>query len=135
MSKAKKRVNSCAKGKAGELKLVEFLRSIGFEDARRTQQHNGAAGKSDVVCEETLPNVHLECKYGVKGMDLGTKLLDDACDQAASDSATPKWCVFWKPFGRSTWFMTCSIGNHGIVTLHHESAIARRLTFMNEEAY
>jgi len=124
--------NSKRKGKAGELKLVDFLKSLGFHDARRTQQHNGAAGKSDVVCEETLPNVHIECKYGVKGMDLGTKLLDDACDQAASDAGNHRWCVLWKPFGRSNWFLTC-LGSRGgaIVTMYHQSAISRQLQNLN----
>ena len=106
--------------------MCEYLRSLGFQDARRTQQHNGAEGKSDVVCEETLPGLHIECKYGVKGMDLGTKLLDDACDQAANDSEGEPWCVLWKPFGRKQWFLSYFDGV-SIATIHHDGAIARRL--------
>lgn len=122
----KKRVNSCVKGKVGERALFAYLHKLGFHDARRTQQHNGAEGKSDVVCEETLPGLHIECKYGVKGMDLGTRLLDDACDQAAEDAGDTPWVVLWKPYRKSQWLMTyyddCSL-----VTIHHDGAIQRRL--------
>lgn len=61
--KAKKKgINACKKGKAVELELAHWFKDRGVEDARRTQQHNGADGKSDVVAEKTLPHWHIESK-------------------------------------------------------------------------
>ena len=98
-------INSRQKGKRVELELTHFLKSLGFADARRSQQYNGAGKLGDVECAESLPRVHFECK-GVNGMDLGTKLLDSACEQAARDCpSTYQWVVFWKK-RRTGWRMT-----------------------------
>ena len=98
-------INSCQKGKRVERELVNFLRSIGFRDARRTQQHSAAGVVGDVECPITLPHIHFECK-GVSGMDLGTKLLADACEQADRDCPAGRvWVVMWKP-PRKSWRMT-----------------------------
>lgn len=100
-------VKSIDKGKRGEREAVKFLKSIGFEDARRTAQLNGLDGKSDVVCEQTLPHVHIEVKFGVKGMDLGTELLWSALEQADRDSAGVQApVVLWKKHGGRTWILT-----------------------------
>ncbi len=126
-----KRVNSCRKGKAGELALVNYLKLLGFTDARRTQQHNGAEGKSDVLCEETLPGIHLECKYGVKGMTLGTQLWRDAIAQAKSDSDGEPWVLMWKPYRTQQWLMTWNY--YGLnVTLADDCEIQEQLQKMGE---
>jgi Holliday junction resolvase len=54
------KINSRAKGKAGELELAAYLRERGF-DARRGVQFKGGSDSPDVVCP-ALPGVHLECK-------------------------------------------------------------------------
>lgn len=106
-------VNSRQKGKRGELEAVKFLKSLGF-DARRTQQYSGAEGTSDVTCLD-LPDWHIEVKYGVQGLDLGTARWWQALDQAQTDSAaiaSLKWCVLWRPKGCKQWRMTCTY--HGM---------------------
>ena len=92
---AKKKVNACRKGKSAERELAALLRSFGFVSARRTEQHCGKAGDADVVADE-LPNLHIECT-AVKGMDVGTVLMERAIEQAhrdAPEGRTP--VVFWK---------------------------------------
>lgn len=56
----KKRKNSRAKGKVGELELAHFLRDRGFT-ARRGQQFHGGGDSPDVVCAG-LADFHIECK-------------------------------------------------------------------------
>jgi len=70
-------VNGKQKGSAGERELAAKLREHGFT-ARRTQQFCGAAGDSDVVCNE-LANYHIECKR-VERLNV-----DAAMDQALHD--------------------------------------------------
>ena len=57
---AKKRVNSKAKGAAGERELANYLSDRGY-GARRGQQFSGGKDSPDVVCD-TLAGYHLECK-------------------------------------------------------------------------
>lgn len=121
----KKRVNSCEKGKVGERKAAEYLRSLGFADARRTQQHNGAEGLSDVICPESLPGVHIEVKYGVVGMDLGTGLFREACDQARRDAGYGSWAVLWKPKRCRQWRLTIlDEWTRGLATFAEDDVIA-----------
>lgn len=107
------------KGKRGEREAVSFLKSIGFEDARRTQQYNGD-GDSDVVCPESLPHVHIEVKYGYdrNKFDLGSALLSDAVTQATEDcteNMVP--VVLWRPKGCRAWRMTYpTLGVDGLYT-------------------
>ena len=54
-----KKINSRAKGAAGERELAHILRDYGYTDARRGQQFSGANGDPDVV---GLPGIHIECK-------------------------------------------------------------------------
>lgn len=56
----KKRKNSRAKGKVGELELAHYLRDRGFA-AKRGQQFHGGSDSPDVVCLG-LPDWHIECK-------------------------------------------------------------------------
>jgi len=69
--------NSRAKGAVGERELANKLKEYGFT-ARRTQQFCGAAGDSDVVCQE-LSEYHIECKR-VERLNV-----DQAMDQSLRD--------------------------------------------------
>lgn len=60
MTAPRKRVNSRAKGKRGELQLAKALTDLGHP-ARRGQQRKGGEDSPDVICE-SLPGVHFECK-------------------------------------------------------------------------
>ncbi len=96
--------NSIEKGKRGEREAVKFLKSLGYTDAQRTQQYNGL-GLSDVICPESLPDLHIEVKFGypIDRFDIGTMLFNNACKQAIRDSEGKTWCLLWKPKHRSIW--------------------------------
>lgn len=100
------RVNSCRKGKAGERSCAKFLRELGFESARRGQQHNGLEG-DDVVCEE-LNQVHIEVKsgYPIGAFDSGKQKHEDAIAQSQADADDRAWCVLWRPKGYRHWRIT-----------------------------
>ena len=57
----KKKINSRAKGKQGELELVHFLKERGI-DARRGQQYEGSSDSPDVIAGGCMTGIHLECK-------------------------------------------------------------------------
>ena len=57
---AKKKINSRAKGKRGELEASKLLMAYGFK-ARRAQQFSGQDGSQDLVHD--VPGVHIEVKY------------------------------------------------------------------------
>lgn len=99
-------MKSKAKGKRGELAAVDYLKSLGFVDARRTQQYNGI-GLGDVVCPDSLPHVHIEVKVGGR-LDVDSQRLRDACKQAERDADGKAWCVLWKP-DRKQWRLTCAV--------------------------
>jgi Holliday junction resolvase len=58
------KINSCKKGKVGELELVHFLKERGI-GARRGQQHAGGTDSPDVVTD--YKHVHFECKRVERG--------------------------------------------------------------------
>lgn len=133
----KKRVNSCHKGKAGERALVLLLKSMGFNAERLAR--NGVKGCHDVVCHD-LPNIMLECKYGVKALGLGTKVMDEVINQAKEDAAryrvrfgaeSRSWAILWfEPHKswRITWL------HHGVIcTACGEATIAGILRELNGE--
>lgn len=99
-------MNSKQKGNRGERLGRDYLKSLGFGDARRTQQYSGTEGPSDVVCPLSLPDLHIEVKFGTsnkgKRMDLGCEGLTEALDQAKRDAGQNPWCVLWKP-DRKPW--------------------------------
>lgn len=97
--------NSRQKGKRGELAAAHYLRSLGFISARRGVQYSGSPDSPDVVCDE-LPGVHIEVKYGVRGLDLGTEMLANACQQARTDCGGHSWGVLWKPNRAQQWRLT-----------------------------
>jgi Holliday junction resolvase len=109
-ARKRKKVNSRQKGARGERQWAKELNAMGFnsdEPARRGQQFSGSKDSPDVVCK-ALACLHPEVKFGVTGLDLGTKLLDDACEQAADDAADSGklFYVAWKPTGAREWRVT-----------------------------
>jgi Holliday junction resolvase len=129
------RVNSRRKGKVGELAAAKYLRSLGF-DARRGCQYAGGPDSPDLTAKN-LPNVHIEVKFGVAGLDLGTQKLAKACDQAASECGGKAWCVLWKPPRARQWRLTFStyklFGCHGAVwaTIDDNAEIRNVLNDLN----
>lgn len=86
-------VNSRAKGKRIELKVVQWIKDTFGWEARRSQQYCGTA-TADVDCS-ALPNVHIE----VKGRKAHSCL--DFLDQAKRDAAGKVPIVFlWEDGGR-----------------------------------
>jgi hypothetical protein len=106
-------VHARNKGCRGELQAKEFLKSLGFDDAHRTAQHNGKEGNSDVMSPGHLPNVHIEVKLQ-KAFNIGTKVLEAACEQARNDAKIGQhWVVLWRRHGSSLWLLTTEW--HGFV--------------------
>ncbi len=56
----KKKINSRAKGKRGELEASKFIEAFGFK-CRRSQQFSGQEGNGDL--KHNIPGVHIEVKY------------------------------------------------------------------------
>lgn len=115
MTHRHKRINSRAKGARGEREASRYLSLLGF-----TAERNGRNGLStDDLVVPGLPNVHVEVKYGVAGMDVGTALLSKAFEQSAAAMPKPyaggmKAVVLWKPM-RKCWRLTWS-ERFGLVT-------------------
>lgn len=116
-------INSRQKGKRGEREAAAFLRSIGFETARRTMQYNGE-GVSDVMIE-TLPDLHIEVKFGypITRFDLCTSLHEAACIQAEGDADGKVWVVLWKPLRYKVWRLSFKGFRGHIVTVSGKDAI------------
>lgn len=125
---AKKRVNSRAKGARGEREAAKYLRKLGFDCHR-----NGRNGYSDddLVCPD-LPRVHIEVKFGVKGLDVGTRLLERAMAQSVRANGVRKGAaaVLWKPTGRA-WRLTWR-ESWGDLTISGDASIVFRLVAMDE---
>lgn len=123
-------VNSCQKGKRGEREAVKLLASMGFVDARRTAQHNGQSedAESDVVCPHTLPDLHIEVKFGGDGQRWGPGLyeLQNACHQAKRDSHGSPWVVLHRANREKLWKATAELEGL-VVTVAGESDIGRLL--------
>lgn len=134
--------NSCAKGKRGERMWRDELRAMGFgSDTRRGQQFSGGKDSPDVVFP-ALAHLHCEVKVGYPSMDLGTKALDEAINQAKRDAVsvadvlinTMAGCevrnpqknhyVAWKP-DRKPWRLTYRCPTLGVyVTVTGRESIA-----------
>lgn len=63
---ATSKINSRAKGCAGERELAQLLRNQGHLDARRGCQYNGLNGDADVI---GVKGIHIECKRQEKVYD------------------------------------------------------------------
>ena len=121
--------NSNQKGKRGEREAAALLRKLGFE-ARRSQQYAGGVDSSDVTCE-SLPNVHIEVKYGYdrSAIDVGTAGLRKACLQAIRDGGGKPWIVLWRPM-RACWRATF-MASPCVCTVAGEEEIKRVLQWLN----
>ena len=123
--------NSRQKGARGERAAADYLTSLGFPCKRMGR--NGYSDCDLKGVEEHLPNLHIEIKFGVQGMDIGTALLERAFDQAGSaiepcdyevgsgseiDTRTP--VVLWKPM-RKPWRLTWSAGGFLVTTCGDEA--------------
>jgi len=99
---------SRTKGKIGERKARDFLKSLGYDDAQRGQQYSGIEGR-DVVCLESLPNVHFEIKYGYGDVNIGSGLLEGWWKQASEDAGVNDRfpVILWKPMRARRWRLTC----------------------------
>ncbi|WP_303229453.1 hypothetical protein [uncultured Dialister sp.] len=89
-------INSREKGKRGELEVVRLLKSLGWEEARRTAQHcgNNPEGTADVV---GLPGIHIEVKR-VEHLNIDDAMDQSRRDAAETDHATP--VVFHRRTGK-----------------------------------
>lgn len=94
------KINSKAKGKAGELELSHKLQELGFE-TRRTAQYNGKEQGSlaDLV---GIPTIHIECKRNER------LNIFEAYHQAERDSNGETPAVFHRK-NREPWLVTMSL--------------------------
>lgn len=110
------KINSNRKGKEGELELAKFIRSYGYDDARRGQQYEGGSDSPDVV---GLPGIHIECKR-VQNLQLVNALIK-ATEECADTEDFP--AVFHRE-NRKEWKVTMWYGNM--------DAIYRQWAFTND---
>lgn len=100
-----KRINSRAKGKEAEQELARVLRSLGFPDARRTQQYSGTEGTSDIT---GIAGLHIECKHSKKvTMAFLLKWMQQAI-RDATDDVIP--VVMFKK-NRGEWMLMYRVGD------------------------
>lgn len=121
-------VNSRQKGARGEREAAKYLTKLGFPCKRMGR--NGYSDADLKGIEECLPNVHVEVKFGVKGMDLNTAVLKSAYSQAWDDRNGRVPVVLWKPpylCWRLTWFLD----DFGFVTVAGDDDIAAALRDLN----
>lgn len=91
-------INSKAKGKRGELELVEQLRHCGYANARRSVQYCGKTGDApDLVGVDGL---HIECKRTEHFMD------EKALQQAERDSKKGDLPIVCHRRSREKWKVT-----------------------------
>lgn len=126
------------KGARGERAAAEYLRSLGFEAERNAR--NGIS--TDDLRVPGLPMVHIEVKYGVRGMDVQTASLRKAWEQANETRAqiysdgpvdllrmAKSPVVLWKPLG-TAWRLTW-MDSHGLSTTAGDAEIKAVLERLN----
>ena len=120
------------KGKRGERELVKYLQALGFTDARRRQQSRGE-DMPEVECPQSLPNLHLECKFGYEPAKIyvGTAGLSHACQQAENDANGRQWVVLWKQRNSPIWKATFNSNTYGTVTVAGDETIQSCLERLN----
>lgn len=131
--KVKRRVNSRQRGKVGERLAAAYLRSLGFESAKRGQQHRGGPDSPDILVPDELPHIHFEVKHR-KAIGLGTKELDVAYVQADSEAPSgSEAVVVWKTKGSQVgWSLTWN--ERGIqLTTNGDTEIKTTLERLNAE--
>lgn len=115
------------KGKRIQVEAAKYLTRLGFP-AESARNH-------DITCP-SLPRLHIEVK-GDEKIDLGTKALDDAIFQAATDAIgngqNRYYAILWKR-KYTCWRITFSLDGFKGVTLAGDGAIAAVLhRFGNKE--
>ena len=121
-----KKINSRQKGKRVEREAADYLRRLGFDGARRGQQHSGSPDSPDVLAPDL--RVHLEVK-GVEAIDLGLQPWHDAIKQAQGDAGERPWAVLWKR-NRTAWRLTCTLAGL-VVTVTGDEQVRRALQTLN----
>jgi len=94
------KINSRAKGAAGERELASYLREQGWQKARRTQQYAGKpeGGSGDVVCEN-FP-------FHIEGKRCEALKPEEWMAQAKKDCPEGKIpAVFFRRNGRKEWLV------------------------------
>lgn len=130
MSKKRRKrslARSVNKGKVSERAACHYLTSMGFP-ARR-EARNGVSGAHDIKCD--CLNIHLEVKNR-KRIDLGTKELDRAMEQAwqAANGKLP--AVLWKTNHRP-WRLTFYSEQRVMVTCCGDDTIRRMLQWLSTQ--
>ena len=95
------KINSKAKGAAGERELSNKLKEYGF-NTRRGQQFCGANGDADVV---GLQGIHIECKR-VENLNLSK-----AMEQAQNDAKEDEMPMVFHRKNREEWKVSMSLDN------------------------
>jgi Holliday junction resolvase len=114
-----KKLNSRAKGAAGERELAEVFRSMGYQ-ARRSQQFCGANSDSDLTIEE-MPGLLIESKR-VQRLDLHEAVVKAASD-AAPHLKTPVVC---HRKNGAEWLATIRLKDLHVFVDRMSQAMARR---------
>lgn len=96
----KKRKNSRAKGKGGELEWAHWLQARGIKSARRSAQFCGKHGDADVVTDGELSHFHQEVKR-VEQLNI-----HDAVIQAQRDSGGKKIPIVAHRRNSKEWLVT-----------------------------
>ena len=94
------KINSRAKGAAGERELANYLREQGWQKARRTQQYAGnpEGGSGDVVCEN-FP-------FHIEGKRCQALKPEEWIEQSKRDCPSGKIpAVFFRRNGRKEWLV------------------------------
>ena len=114
------KINSRAKGAAGERELAGYLREQGWQKARRTQQYAGnpEGGSGDVVCEN-FP-------FHIEGKRCQALKPEEWMAQAKRDCPAGKIpAVFFRRNGRKEWLVVLSADD--VCELARQLAPAREI--------
>ena len=114
------KINSRAKGAAGERELAGYLREQGWQKARRTVQYAGnpEGGSGDVVCEN-FP-------FHIEGKRCQALKPEEWIAQAKRDCPTGKIpAVFFRRNGRKEWLVVLTADD--VCELARQLAPARKI--------
>ena len=114
------KINSRAKGAAGERELAGYLREQGWQKARRSQQYAGnpEGGSGDVVCDN-FP-------FHIEGKRCQALKPEEWMAQAKRDCPTGKIpAVFFRRNGRKEWLVVLSADD--VCELARQLAPAREI--------
>jgi hypothetical protein len=114
------KINSRAKGAAGERELANYLREQGWQKARRTQQYAGnpEGGSGDVVCEN-FP-------FHIEGKRCQAIKPEEWMEQSKRDCPAGKIpAVFFRRNGRKDWLVVLTADD--VCELARQLAPAREI--------